>query len=544
MSDITLNYKQNLFLEKALAFPRKNIILTGAAGTGKTTTQTEFIRERIKTSFPLRFGERFTPHKYLKEGAPAIVICSFTRTAVEHIKSKMPFQELKDSCITIHKLLEFRPVDVLKWDEEKQEEYTVKIFEPFRNRLNPLPHLDLLVIEEAPMVSENLLALLEDALSNSPQIIFLGDLNQLPPPPMMGKPCVGKHLLSCQVEDSIVELDEVMRQALDSPILSFAHKVLGNDVPVIKAGEPLVMKNEETGSIVTIKAWKKSAHPISCISAYSKGMIKEIQEGTYDPEKDIVLIPDNKNFGCIEFNKAIGTFLARQRGFPTFEVISRYSKLYFAVGDRVLYKRQWGRITKIIKNRLYSSDVLYPSPESHTLDFWGNDPGKEKGDKLKDIDAFIQDPFEENGSGTNQASHVIFIKLDKEQEADDFFLGENEGGKEEVVSTTGDVSQILHAWAITIYKAQGQEWDKVFLAWHTCNGGRMSREAIYTAPTRAKQELHILCPPFGLKDACARQMIPGHTLEDKIEFFRTYYKLTSSPSSSLPNLLENEEDED
>ena len=176
MSEIILNTEQKQFVDLALA-RTGDVVLTGAAGSGKTTTQQYFLSEALKKSFPVDFGKTYKHHKYLKQGAPAILILSFTRTAVENIRRHLPYQELKDNCMTIHKVLEFMPVEKIKYDAALDREYTVMTFEPSRDATNRLPPLHTIVIEEASMVSEELFDQFRVALPNSPQIIFLGDLS-------------------------------------------------------------------------------------------------------------------------------------------------------------------------------------------------------------------------------------------------------------------------------------------------------------------------------------------------------------------------------
>ena len=48
-----------------------------------------------------------------------------------------------------------------------------------------------------------------------------------------------------------------------------------------------------------------------------------------------------------------------------------------------------------------------------------------------------------------------------------------------------------------------------------------SRELIYTAITRAREELYVLCDPGMLSSAAKKPRIKGDTLADKIAFFNS-----------------------
>jgi superfamily I DNA/RNA helicase len=70
----------------------------------------------------------------------------------------------------------------------------------------------------------------------------------------------------------------------------------------------------------------------------------------------------------------------------------------------------------------------------------------------------------------------------------------------------------------------------------------MSRELIYTAVTRAKNSLFIVCEadakPYqsSIRIASQRPRIPGTTLREKIDFFAKKAKEMLSPSASQNSL--------
>src|SRR6185503_5124776 len=106
-----------------------------------------------------------------------VVVVSYTNKAVANIRRGMP----KDiQCITLHKLLEYEPefYDVTTADDELVK--TMR-FEPKRNRYNKLPPIALIVFEEGSTISCSLHQQLMEALSNKPQLVYMGDIQQLPP---------------------------------------------------------------------------------------------------------------------------------------------------------------------------------------------------------------------------------------------------------------------------------------------------------------------------------------------------------------------------
>lgn len=112
---------------------------------------------------------------------------------------------------TIHRLLEFNP-------REGGFQY---------NSERPLD-LDLLIVDEASMVDTYLLFALLDALPADAALVFVGDIDQLP--------SVGPGQVLRDVIDSgvahVVALTEVFRQALDSTIVTNAHRINRGEMPV------------------------------------------------------------------------------------------------------------------------------------------------------------------------------------------------------------------------------------------------------------------------------------------------------------------------
>jgi exodeoxyribonuclease V alpha subunit len=88
--------------------------------------------------------------------------------------------------------------------------------------------LDLLIVDEASMVDTYLLFALLDALPADAALVFVGDIDQLP--------SVGPGQVLRDVIDSgvahVVALTEVFRQALDSTIVTNAHRINRGEMPV------------------------------------------------------------------------------------------------------------------------------------------------------------------------------------------------------------------------------------------------------------------------------------------------------------------------
>lgn len=268
---ISYNSKQQEFV--TLASSGQSCVLIGAAGTGKTTCMkgtTQALIHSGKVGILESGG-----HKHLQSGTPGIVICAYTRRAVNNIRKNLSL-DMQSNCITIHKLLEYQPTYYEVIDESTGDTKTKMCFEPARSQINPLPSsIRTIIFEESSMIGTDLYKEVISACPHNPQLIFLGDIQQLPP--VFGPAILGFKLLSLPV----VELTEVYRQALESPIISLAHRILsGQPIPHSSYGEW-----KKPG--LTIHAWKKKISPQDALNTAGQFFIASEKSGLYDPEEDM-----------------------------------------------------------------------------------------------------------------------------------------------------------------------------------------------------------------------------------------------------------------
>lgn len=504
-----------------LALQGKSFCLIGAAGTGKTTVTQEIISRLQRAS---HVSPLVDDTKHLIRGNPGIVICGFTNKAVNNIRKKLP-EHLQKHCLTIHKLLEYAPVYYEVINDEGLPSTTMR-FEPLRNGANPLPHISTIIFEESSMIGTDLYGQVIAALPmpSRTQIIMLGDLNQIPP--VFGPSILGFKL----AELTTVELTHVYRQALASPIISLATAIRTNTrnspsfnpsmkswheredmcVPS-KLAAPITIDRGEHG-ILTIHPWKRRVEKESALAMMNVFLPKMIESGEYNPDEDMILCPFNKSFGTIELNKIIADFLTKRRGETTWEVIARYQRSYWAVGDRVMVDRHEATITSIKHQHGY--DGKLPQPESKKLDRWGNNPDMPPVvNGLDDVLSELDRLGGGNDESRNLSSHTIEVYIPDLDET-------------RLLTTAGEINTMLLGYCLTIHKSQGSEWQKVFLFLHCSHATMLSRELIYTGITRAKHSLYIITEgdsathKNSLSRAADRPIIPGTTLAEKIDYFR------------------------
>lgn len=507
--DIVLNEKQ----AGAVDYARdgKSFVLTGAAGTGKTATQGAVVEYLEKSG-------KFSTHDFKYLGtADSIAIVAFTKVAVRNIQKALrknpATAKYAKHCMTIHALLEFAPEQVERYSEDGGL-YTTKMFVPNRHSGNPLG-ITHLIIEEASMVGLDLWEKLYDALQPGVQIIYLGDINQIPP--VFGKSIMSYAL--CKLP--VIELTHVYRQALDNPIIANAHRILN--------GESVVPSTDGRFNVITGNSKYQVGQERMGLALGS--MFKQLFEaGEYDPDRDMILIPYNKQaMGTTAMNEKIASFLGVHRKAIVTPIRAGFQTIYLAEGDKVLVDKQAGWITKITPNPKYLG-TQPPPPGYYSRDGspiigmnadidW--DASEEELEEMPNYDNFKMEDVEED-IGKRAASHIVTVSfdppyqdLDAEEDEDKSSLGEAE------LTSSGDFAEakFQFGYAMTIHKAQGSEWPKVFILFHQDHMNFLSRELVYTAMTRAREVCTFICKMELLDRAIAKQKIAGVGLAEKIMFF-------------------------
>ena len=298
---------------------------------------------------------------------------------------------------------------------------------------------DVLVIDEMSMVDVFLMNYLVKAIFLGTKVIFVGDPNQLP---SVGPGSILKDLIDSK-KFATVHLDKIFRQAAKSKIIVNAHNVnqginfVGKKDYAEDANDDFFYLNESNQDKILY-------HVLSLC----KDRLKKY--GDYEFFKNIqVLTPTKKGkLGTKELNKS----LQQELNPKTDEAEEKsYGDIVFREGDRVMQ----------IKNNY---DI-----------FW------EKGskDNLRTYEA---------GTGVFNGEIGRIVKIDnKERQLEIEF----DDGKI-VWYAFSELDELEHAYAITIHKAQGSEFDVVVLVIPQASNMLLTRNLLYTALTRAKKLLIVI----------------------------------------------------
>ncbi len=292
-----------------------------------------------------------------------------------------------------------------------------------RNDGNPLT-ADVIIIDEMSMVDVILMYHLLKAVKKGARLIMVGDADQLP---SVGAGCVLKDMLKSEVIKTI-RLNEIFRQAGESMIVVNAHKINNGQIPEFtgKDSDFFMLTRPNQG---------QGVHDIMelCISRLPKFL------GSADPLTDIQILTPVKRgeTGVEQLNRNL-----QQRINPPSKDKREITRYLYTIreGDKVMqtknnYDIEWERPDTSKGGGIYNGDIgfvekLHMQEGYAEILFDGEKKVKYPFDLLKDIDL---------------------------------------------------------AYAMTVHKSQGSEFDAVIVPMYPMHSMLQSRNLLYTAVTRAKK---------------------------------------------------------
>ena len=298
---------------------------------------------------------------------------------------------------------------------------------------------DVIVIDEMSMVDVFLMNYLMKAVYLGTKIIFVGDFNQLP---SVGPGSILKDVIDSE-EFVTVHLDKIFRQAARSKIIVNAHNV--NQGMSFVAKKDYTEDSEEDFFYVNEANQDKMLYQVTSLC---KDRLKNY--GDYEFFKNIqVLTPTKKGkLGTKELNISLQNVLN-----PADSGIleKQYGSSVFREGDRVMQ----------VKNNY---DI-----------YW--EKGKDKLSKNYEI-----------GTGIFNGEIGRISKIYTEEHQVEVYFDD---GKVAWYAYS-ELEQLEHAYAITIHKAQGSEFDVVVLVVPPSSNMLLTRNLLYTGITRAKKLLIVI----------------------------------------------------
>ncbi len=292
-----------------------------------------------------------------------------------------------------------------------------------KNEENPLD-CDLLIIDEMSMVDILLMQSLLKALKSHTRLIMVGDSDQLP---SVGAGNVLHDIINSGVVPT-VSLTEIFRQAKESAIVVNAHKINHGEYPEFnKNGTDFFMVKRDNA--VDISSSVIDLYINRLPKAYRLNPLYQIQ----------ILSPTRKGItGVRELNNALQKVInppdKKKKEKP-------FKNIIFREGDKVMqtrnnYDMEWTR---------------------------------------------LENP-EETGCGIFNGDIGYIHRIDKDAESATIVFDDRL-----CIYEFSKMEDLDLAYAITVHKSQGSEFDAVIMPMYPCAPMLQNRNLLYTAVTRAKK---------------------------------------------------------
>lgn len=290
---------------------------------------------------------------------------------------------------------------------------------------------DVVIVDEMSMVDLFLMNYLVKAIYQGTKLVLVGDVDQLP---SVGPGSILKDIINSE-KITMIKLDKIFRQAAKSKIVQNAHRV-NNGQNFIKKDEIEGLNND-----FFYLNERNQDKIIENVLTLCNGRLKNY--GDYEFFKNIQVITPTKkgNLGTKELNKELQKILnPPQKGKKEKAV----GQVIYRVGDKVMQ----------IKNNY---DIMWSKDRENGTGVFNGELGR-----IVDIDTL---------------DGAIQVKFDDEKE---------------VWYEYSDLEQLEHAYAITVHKSQGSEFDVVIMPISQSSPMLLTRNLLYTAITRAKKLIIII----------------------------------------------------
>lgn len=284
------------------------------------------------------------------------------------------------------------------------------------------------VLDECSMVDITLMKALLSALPEGCRLILVGDADQLP---SVGPGRVFSDVLRSEAVPS-VRLTEIFRQAEDSRIVKCAHMINRGEHPDFR---------DNSGDLFLLNRRDEARAAETIVELCSERLPKRMGIA---PEEIQVLTPTRKGeLGSAALNRRLQAALNPAAQGKNEKI---FGEVTFREGDRVMQIRN-------------NYDIIWHRSRG---------PGQKA----------------EAGLGIYNGDIGYIIGIDIENEA----LTVDFDGRLAALNFE-QLTQLEHAWAMTVHKSQGSEYRAVVLALAQAAPRLLTRGVLYTAVTRAKELL-------------------------------------------------------
>lgn len=435
-------------LASAQAASRRFAVISGGPGTGKTSTVVRVLLLLLMQQPDMRIGLAAPTGKAAARMMESIRARMQEMTVEEDIRRRMP-----DSAITLHRLLGSSSHRNTHWSG-------------FRHHAgNPLP-LDCLVIDEASMIDLGMMARLLDALPPTARLVLLGDRDQL-----------------ASVDAGNV-LGDITGQGRE---LTYSRQNAELLARLCDTEATLLPISGNTPAIADAIALLRKSYRFSDEGGVGR-LARLVNSG--DAEAALTLCRSEDGWLSMAVDKvektamdwALDRYAAYLEADDVAEALQRFdrTRVLCALHEGELGDRRLNvRMEELLRNRglvsggpVFRGKPVMITVNDYELQLFNGDIGL----------------IWPNETGVLRA---WFIQAD--------------GTLRDVA--VGSLPEHAPAWALTVHKSQGSEFDQVLLVLPSdADNALVSRELLYTGITRAREKVIVHSNEKAFLKACQRRM--------------------------------------
>ncbi len=444
---------------------RRFSVMTGGPGVGKTTTILILV-------------------KVLETMGEKVMLAAPTGRAAQRMTDVIG-RESK----TIHRLLEWR-MGRFKKDEE-----------------NPLD-TDFLIVDECSMLDISLTASLLRAVPGNCQVLFIGDADQLP---SVGAGNVLKDIISSGIVPCF-HLTRIFRQAARSLIIQYAHEINQGTIPHVESPfyRPKVWTDGKTDCFF-IDSDEATKEQLGFVARVKRFFTEEVNlfspddtrpENLYEfrvhesvlPYETELTIP--KKFQHVDLNRVIRAKSRSQELLAVLKKVHPWSSLHAGLSAAEVVRRlyvEWipkyrpGREIQILSpmtrgslgtsslNAMIQASANPPSAEKHQL---------KVGERIFRTGDRVIHRRNNYDLGVFNGDIGRIVAIDSQALTCTVSFSPDD---RLVTYQHDDVVELDLAYAITIHKSQGSEFEVVILPVLTQHFKMLFRNLLYTGLTRARR---------------------------------------------------------
>ena len=430
-----------IILAAASALLKKITVITGGPGTGKTAAVADILAALINIETIQNPNKEIT----IALAAPTGKAAARLKESMAKIKTDKKYDKkilsvIPETSYTIHRLL------------KPNSDFSAYM----RNKTNPL-NFDIIVIDEASMIDIKLMTALIEAIDKNTKVIMLGDKNQLAsvePGAVLADICgdnkaknFSKNFIShvkqiTDVHPADLKHLQIQKNAFDN-IIEFKTDFRFNKKSGIKKLSDLVNAQKAQEALNYLK--KESKKDIKFIAVKKTADLhSQVQKAVLTRYKNYLKSEQPEN--CIKLFNQFKILCAVKKGAYGTESINTATEKILREKKLISLKTEWYHKRPLLITKNDYQTNLFNGDAAIVFNTDGNIP------------------------------YAV--------------LSDNNGKIKKIACS--NLAYYQTAYAVTVHKSQGSEFDNVMLILPNAKSPVLTKELIYTAITRAKKSVTIL----------------------------------------------------